>query len=812
MPIESRTTGQVPRLGQACKPWCLFLASFGVFFQFSLAAAEAQEEKDEQNSEQSSPRVVPPKLKHFEEAKYPEGFDIADSPKTVLLSLEISELGTINKVEVLESAGPEFDDAAVYAAMGFVFEPARVNGKAVPVRIKYQYIFEIKEKVVKEKKLIVESKPAAATTADDEDEVDSFTATAQVDQPREVTKRTIESEVLLKVPGTRGDALRAVELLPGVGRPPFSLGQLIVRGAAPGDSQTQLESLPIPLLYHFGGLTSVIQPRLLKQIDFYPGNFSARFGRRTGGILDVTLRDPKDDALHGMADLNIIDASVMLEGPVGKKGSFAAAARRSYIDLVLDAVVPEGDVSIVAAPVYWDYQGLFNYKVSRRDQLRLLVYGSNDTLRLLFQDPSEGDPLIQGNFGIQTSFHKLQGSWIHQYSRRTQHRIDLSAGLVNLAFNVGNDISFNLDSVEILGRSEWQTTVTKRLRIISGLDIRLQPSEFAYTGAQPTQQEGDPGNTVGGGDPVSTQDLITSKGNLFIYEPAAYLTLDLLPLDALQVLLSLRLDYFGWLDRWVFDPRSVVRYNLTDDTVIKAGVGLYSQPPQPQEGASQLGNPGLLGIRSMHLSTGVEQKLGKQYEVGAELFYKYLWDRVVGTVGSLPPYFTNDGTGRIYGLELSGKVNPGGNFFGFLSYTLSRSERRDRGEQWRLFDFDQTHILTVSGSYKLGEGWEAGATFRLVTGNPYTPITAAIYNANVDVYQPIYGRTNTKRNPMFHRLDVRIEKQWLFRYWKLAAYLDVQNVYNRMNPEGILYSFDYSQTGVVSGLPIIPSLGMRGEF
>jgi len=121
-----------------------------------------------------------------------------------------------------------------------------------------------------------------------DDDTLTFGATAVIDAPpREVTRRVIRREELTQVPGTRGDALRAVEILPGVGRPPFGTGQIIVRGSAPSDSEVFLEGIPLPLLYHFGGLTSVYNSRLLEQIEFVPGNFSTRYGRRIGGIIEV---------------------------------------------------------------------------------------------------------------------------------------------------------------------------------------------------------------------------------------------------------------------------------------------------------------------------------------------------------------------------------------------------------------------------------------------------------------------------------------------------------------------------------------------
>jgi hypothetical protein len=186
---------------------------------------------------------------------------------------------------------------------------------------------------------------------------------------------------------------------------------------------------------------------------------------------------------------------------------------------------------------------------------------------------------------------------------------------------------------------------------------------------------------------------------------------------------------------------------------------------------------------------------------------------VISTEFGEPPRFVNGGRGRIYGMEVSAKVDPHGRFFGYLSYTLSRSERADRSDDpYRVFDYDQPHILTLSGVYRLGAGWEAGATFRMTAGSPYTPVIGSAYNKDTGLYSPIYGPINSARNPYFHRLDVRIEKQWTFTDWKFAVYLDVQNVYNQGNQEGIAYDYEYRARNRVTGLPILPSLGLRGEL
>jgi len=52
----------------------------------------------------------------------------------------------------------------------------------------------------------------------------------------------------------------------------------------------------------------------------------------------------------------------------------------------------------------------------------------------------------------------------------------------------------------------------------------------------------------------------------------------------------------------------------------------------------------------------------------------------------------------------------------------------------------------------------------------------------------------------------------VFDRWLLDAYLDLQNATNHTNPEGVAYSYDYRQSKVSQGLPILTFLGLRAEF
>ena len=161
--------------------------------------------------------------------------------------------------------------------------------------------------------------------------------------------------------------------------------------------------------------------------------------------------------------------------------------------------------------------------------------------------------------------------------------------------------------------------------------------------------------------------------------------------------------------------------------------------------------------------------------------------------------------------------NPVGRFFGWVSMSIIRSERRDPATlRWRPFDFDQTYVLTIVGSYDLGKGFEIGARGRWATGYPRTPVaSASASNAYNDLgygdrYQPRFGTINSSRIPNFYQIDVRATKRFKFgKDSNLELYLDVQNVTNHSNPEEVVYNFNYSKKSYITGLPILPVFGAK---
>jgi TonB family protein len=811
-----------------------------------------------------------PELLQFVEADYPPDALAQGLTGDVVLRLTIDATGVPTEVTVEQPAGHGFDEAAVAAAKRFRFRPAEVDGQPAPVQILYKYAFtlekqappprptgllrgELREKGTRAPLVgfivrIRETGDEAVTDADGHFEVNvpEGGVTLLFDDPeyyeaedretvkagetteiryalerrgtpsdeivvtgkrvqKEVARRTVTLEEIRKIPGTGGDALKVVQNLPGVARAPFGAGLLVIRGSNPGDSGAVIERHFIPLAFHFGGLRSVFNSDLLESIDFYPGNFGAEFGRFDGGIVDVRVRRPRTDRVHGYVEADVFDAGFLVEGPLGEHGAFAAAARRSYIDAILPAVVPSSaDLDFVTAPRYYDYQLVYDWK-SGRDRVRTMLFGSDDALKFLLSKPVDVDPTVRGNFENTTRFYRLFGQWQRQVTDDVGHELSVSVGRNLLYFAGASQVSFDLALWIATVRDDVSVRLDDHLTLRAGFDGEGSFGQVDVTAPFPPKE----GTAGGQTTPLGTSKRLHSSPDFTIYDPSVWAEAQA-GIGPVLVVPGVRLDYDSRLDDFAIDPRVNARWAVTDGTTLKGGVGRYMQRPQPDQSDPVFGNPDIGLEHSVHYTAGVEQKLGEAVSLDAQGFYKHLTD-VVTRADQVQTL--NQGEGRIYGLEVLLRHELVDRLFGWISYTLMRSERKDApGEPWRRFDFDQTHILTVLAHYKLSNEWEVGARWRYVTGNPQTPFHGGIYDSDADTYVPYPGAINSQRLPAFHQLDLRVDRRWVFDAWILTAYLEIQNAYNRQNPEGFRYNFDYTARTVIPSLPIIPSFGLRGEL
>jgi TonB family protein len=869
-------------------PWLLVLGALSV-----APGAAAQDAP-------SPPQhvIVPPKLTTFVQAEFPPSEVAAGKGATVVLQIAIDAAGKVAGVSVLESAGPAFDTAAVGAARQFVFEPAVVDGRAIPVKITYRYAFTITEKLVRKQtadfvgtirdratkkpianvRVAVDSGQQALTDADGKFRIpdivpgdhtvtlsgesvatvgttETFEPSKQVDATYEVDKKRDrgsadeEEEIVItaprlkkqvvstevqatqaqKVPGTQGDVLKVVENLPGVARAAAGSATLVVWGSAPQDTRVYVDGVHVPLLYHGGGYRSILPSNFVKSVELVPGGYGPTYGRGLGGLVTVAKRPLDEDGIHGSVGADVIDASTDVRAKIADGVHVALGVRKSYLDTVLGAVTSTDVGDIVPIPRYWDAQSRIVYDLASHETLELGAFASSDRIANTLLNP---DPSLTERQTTGTDFQRI-------YFRYEKHLADSavvsvspwfgfnSTSLANAFGAVVTDVTN--DSTLFGVRADWHGPLMDHVRGNVGIDIEMQFASLhrdGSIGAPPRE-----GDIYAFGEPppgqVGADAWKTVIGTLAPYAEADITAFD----DRLHLVPGARFEPFitstsktvptvgtspdvGYTHEVAeIEPRISVRYAFTPEISAKAAYGVYHQSPQSEDLSAVFGTPTLALSSAQHYLAGSALQLTQALSIETTAFLSLSQDLIVRSESESPLLahaLDQTGIGRSYGTQFLLRQQQVGRFFGWISYSILRSQRKDHPDlDWRLFDYDQTHVFTALGSYDIGAGFEVGLRFRYATGYPRTPVVGSYLDAQTNTYEPVFGPHNSIRIPPFTALDARLAKHFKWSHANAEFYLDVQNVTNHSNPEEIVYNTNYTQRGYITGFPILPVVGGR---
>jgi len=621
---------------------------------------------------------------------------------------------------------------------------------------------------------------------------------------------SLDRAKLVAIPGSRGDVLSGVKNLPGIANngslTPLSSG-LIIRGASPESSRILVDGFEIPVLYHFLGIQSVIPTEMLGGLEYLPGAFGVGYGRASGGIVAATSRDEQPTQMTGFAELSFVNVAGLVQGPIGDKASYAVAARRSVIDAVLAGVLPsDSGLSFTAYPRYYDYQAKLSYRPRDHWKLGAFLFGIDDRVELASDGDNAMDPAASGGFSNATSFTRAIASASYRAPGLALTNA-VSAYTDTNHFTVGDSRFLLLDRDGVAARSEVTWDPRSKLRLIAGAEADVTRTGYDIKFTRPPR-EGDPRG------PNFTRDaLIVAQGANTFRDVAAWASMIANPVRELELTMGARVDGYLRNDAYVVQPRGQAVWHVADGSTLRLGGGLYTRPPEHLDQGLQAD---LKPERVVQVVVGGERKLTPELTATATVFENRMSDLVVLPVDRADPAalggYENLGTGVSRGIELLLKFQRD-DLFGWLAYTGAVAKRRDApGMAERRFDYDQTHNLIAVASWQISPTWKLGGRFQLTTGRPDTPVVGATYQADLDLYLPTYGAPSSQRVELQHQLDVRVDRTWTFARWKLAAYLDISNVYLNAAAISYQYNFDYTERTAITTLPIIPSFGLRGEL
>ncbi len=635
----------------------------------------------------------------------------------------------------------------------------------------------------------------------------------------------LDTQAIRNQPGAGNDVLRALQSLPGVARTPFGLGGLALRGTAPRDTKVYLDGMEIPLLYHFGGIASFLPTGAVDEVTLEPGGASVRYGRGLGGVAVVTSRTGRGDRWRMGGEISLIHAAALAEGPGPLKGGWLIGVRRSYFD----AIETAAQLDLTLAPRYADAQVRWE---SGDGRWMAILIGSDDKLRLLH------DPNDTSTGGVNTSSVK-SFDYTSQFARLgVRYRAVHGATSITVLPSVGIDDVNARANHENIDKGMHKTSIPLSLRadlatplaggtLSLGVDGGWQRSSYDIINTPPPSPM----------DP--SPDIVVHRSlSRWVADSGAWIEQSwFVAGDKIEIRPGLRGDHFGLSDQWTLDPRIAVREELPHGLTLTQSLGRYHAPPLVTDFDPIFGDRVMVGSSATQVAVGLKAIIGDDKEISATTYYQDLEQLPVDAISSATPTSANGGTesggllgisrelvdtqfgsysyregigsGHTYGLELIARKNVG-RWTGWIAYTYGRSYRTNPAKDniSHPYVLDQPHSLTLIGSTALGKRWRIGGRMRYTTGNPYTPVAAAYLDASGD-WVAVDGTLLSRRLPDFFQLDLRVDRSWQGRWGTWNLYVDIQNIINRHNAEGLTYSDDYGKRSYTNGLPIFPSIGVE---
>ncbi len=640
-------------------------------------------------------------------------------------------------------------------------------------------------------------------------------------EKQDPAKKTLQQKEFLQAPGAGGDPIRALENLPGVGQS-FD-ANVAIQGSPPEDTKYLIEGHEIPFMFHFFGLNTVATPETVKSVDFLSAGYGPEFGRTASGVVNLNLRRPRTDRMHGMAFVDFTASGGYLEGKIGddEKRSFFIGGRYSYLGQVLKAgldaarKISNDDVPFAfnIAPTYFDLNLSYHDQLSDRLKFSFITLVSRDKVVGIMEDAES--TIFSGTIFGEFEFFRLIPKLSYQFNPGEKFETSVAAGVDQQSFRPGRQ-KLNFTDQHYSWRSEYRKKFSPRYEFAVGTDFIYERFSNEIRASESFFDEDDVRT------PLEATKLLITKDKGDDLRQGYYLSnrIEIVE-DKLMLTPNLRLDYFGLHKQSYLQPRGGVIYQVNDAANVYFNSGLYYQPELPFNLGKGTGNPNLKPSKSIHYAVKYEHdfRAGSYdgFMLTTGIFHKDLRDLKVSSSaqvetkdGLVPERFNNDGKGNVKGAELMLKYKKSNAYFN-IGYTFTRSRRSDRDGNDYPSQQDQTHNLNLSGSYAWGN-YTLVSRFRYATGIPYTPIRGSIYFENADTYVPIAGDKLSQRRKDFWQLDLRLDHRWIYNTWILSLYIDVQNVTLRDNQIGTAYSFDYSQNEPTYFIPILPTFGIKGEF
>lgn len=670
-----------------------------------------------------------------------------------------------------------------------------------------------------------------------------------------VTTRTMDFEEIRQDPGSSEDIQRVMQALPAVVSGSDQENEIIVRGGIPGENLFLMDTIEIPNPNHFGyqgaggGPINMINTHFVREVNFMAGAFPAKYGDKASSVMDIALREGSQTRMEGSFDLGMAGVGGRFEGPLaGGRGSYLLSARKSYLDLIISSW------GLTAVPYYYNLQGKVVYDLSENNKLLVNAIYGNDRITIEAKKEKEGS----GYAGDEENVRARSHQYATGVTLRSLWRKGFSDLTISRALNYWDTLVYNAAGDPYYTNRSTETENTVKLDGV----VQFSKAHELSAGASYKHVHADH-NMWSDADTIFVWDVVDSasfhldtidtvkaiypvwedKNDLRSSKVAAYIQYKWRPGGRITLNAGLRYDRFAYTGHAHVGPRIGLSYALASNTTLNVAYGDHVQSPAYIELTSNPKNNTLEYKRTQQVVLGFEHLFREDTKATLEVYYKEYSDVPVPRSWTTPDPFDrfqgellNKGKGDAQGIECFLQRKMSGKFQGTLSYSYSRSRAFDpRVGEYYDWDYDYRHVFTAISSYRwklmnrvwyqhlreklwykvfawlipLSDETVVSFRWRYLGGRPYTE--PAYHRKWHTWVTEEMQRLNTQRYPVYHRLDLRLDRRFMFGGWNMVTYFDFQNVYNRDN----IWGYQYKENGEVENvlqIKVFPIGGLAIEF
>lgn len=611
----------------------------------------------------------------------------------------------------------------------------------------------------------------------------------------------ISSAEIARVPVLLGerDALKVIQLLPGVKSAGEGGSGFFVRGGAADQNLILLDEAPVYNASHLLGFFSTFNSDAIKDMTMYKTGMPAQYGGRLSSVLDIKMNDGNNRDYQVSGGIGLLSAKLNVEGPIQEdKSSFLFSARRTYLDAFLRL---SSDSTINSNTLYfYDLNAKLNYVLGDKDRIFVSGYLGQDKLGV-----GETFALDWGNATGTIRWNHIFNSKLFSNTSLIFSNYDYTASARTGAFDV--DVFSRIRDWNLKQELQWYPNSRNSVRFgLNAIYHSIKPGEV----------------TPGTETSAINASFLQERKSL---ENAVYASNTWKASDKLNITYGARLTAFSILGEGDFynldlngkvtdtmhynsgevvktyynlEPRLAASFQLNPISSLKASYvrnvqnlhllsnSTSSSPTDRWVASTNIIKPEI----SDQVSLGYYFNFpGNRYELTIESYYKNLQNQIDYRDGA--DMFSNTnaietqllfGKGRAYGAEfLLRKVS--GKLTGWVSYTLSKTERKIDGinnGEWYNARQDRTHDIAIVAMYELNKKWSFSANWVYYTGDAVT-FPAGKYPSG-DQMLFYYTNRNADRMPAYHRLDLGATMQLRKRKrWSSELAFSLYNAYGRKN-------------------------------